>query len=110
MNQMYIDEPFSTSTGMNLFCREFGLTKQILKAGIPLFNVHRSTSVHLIDNFSHSLAVLMNQMYIDVLQVVYGDFFAMGILSESLMYFSTGNELHRSTFGSSIRRRYGRIQ
>jgi hypothetical protein len=46
-------------------------------------------------------------MYIDVLQVVYGDFFAMGILSESPMYFSIGSELHRSTFGSSIRRRYG---
>lgn len=109
MNQMYFDEHVSTSTAMNLFCRAYpairgfaSLAKQIYKGGNPHFEVHQGTSSTSGYVFAHSITILMNQMYIDVLLVVYGVFFAMGKLDEEPMYFSMGIELHRSTFGSSL--------
>jgi hypothetical protein len=105
MNQMYIDVPFSGYGGINLFC--WGVlacirfTKQIVEGGKPHFEVHQCTSSTSGIEISCSLAFLMNQMYIDVLLVVYGVIFAMVVLAGWLMYFSTGIDLHRSTFGSS---------
>ena len=104
MNQMYIDEPFLGYSAQNLFCLKncvYPRAKQISKWGNPHFEVHRGTSSSSEINFSYSLEILMNQMYIDVLVFVYGIFFAMSNWSGAVMYFSIGIELHRSTFGSS---------